>query len=326
MIMSRTPLRISFCGGGTDIKDYYEKFGGAVVSTAINKHAYIIANERSDGEIWLKYSKSEIVKNVNEIEHNLLREGLKTAGVVKGIEIASMADMPLKGSGLGGSCSFTVGLMNALYAMQGKYKSPTELAEIAAEVEIDRVGAPIGKQDQYAAAFGGLNLIEFNKDSTVSITPVVFKKETKNELEQNLIAFFTGITRDTGSVLGEQKKNMAQEAKQQAMHKMKELAYRTFDALTSDDLTEFGRLLHENWELKKGLASNITNESIEHYYRRGIEAGALGGKLCGAGAGGYLVFYCGAAKQNALRKALSELREMHFRLEHEGSRIIYAGD
>lgn len=321
MIISKTPLRISFCGGGTDLKEYWADYGGAVVSSSINKYIYIIAKERGDNEIWLKYSENEIVKKVEEIKNNIWRECLKKTGIYKGIEIASLSDIP-KGTGLAGSSTFTVGSLNSLYALTGKNKSHEELAKEACEVEIDLLKEPIGKQDQYISAYGGLNLIEFKREGDVVMSPIYLSNSLKKEFDSNLLLFYTGISRDAKSVLSQQQSEI--NSKGEILHKMKEFAYSTRDALKSTDLRIVGELLHKNWEYKKQMAGNISNPDIDKYYNLARENGAIGGKICGAGAGGFLLLYVEPEKQDKVKHALKDLNELSFNLESSGSKIIHS--
>lgn len=323
MIISKTPLRISFCGGGTDLKDYWEDHEGAVISTSINKYLYIIIKNRIDNEIWLKYSENEISKNIDEIKHNIWREAMKLSGVTKGVEIAAMSDIP-KGSGLGSSSSFAVGSLNALYALSEKHKSAEELAKEASQIEIDILKEPIGKQDQYAAAYGGLNMIEFKKSGEVIVRPIIFSSALKKRLFSNLLLFSTGIMRDASYVLTQQKADT--KSKADTLHKMKEFAYLSRDALHSSDLRKFGEILHQNWEYKKNLNNNISNPIIDKYYNLAREAGAIGGKICGAGAGGFFLFYIEPEKQDKVRLALKDLKEIPFNSESYGSKIVYIGE
>jgi len=320
MIISRTPLRISFCGGGTDQKNYWENHGGAVISTSIDRYIYIIVKKRYDDQIWLKYAENEIVNSVDEKKNNIWKACLKKVGIDKGIEIVCLSDVP-KGTGLGGSSAFTLGTLNALYALTGISKSSAELAKEACEIEIEILNEPIGKQDQYAASHGGFNLIEFKKDGEVVMTPVVMNSDLKKKLLSNLLLFNTGVSRDAREVLCKQRQNT--ESKKEALHKMKEFAYLSRDALYSSDLKKFGELLHENWVYKKMMADNLSNSMIDRYYDLAREAGAIGGKLCGAGAGGFLLFYVEPEKQDNVRKALVELEEIPFDFENFGSKIIY---
>ncbi len=323
MIICRTPLRVSFCGGGTDLKDYWENHGGAVISTTIDKYLYLIIKERQDDEIWLKYSKNEIVRNINDVQNTRWRECMRLAGVTKGVELVNLSDIP-KGSGLGGSSSFTVGSLNALHALRGRHRSAASLAKEACQIEIDVLKEPIGLQDQYAVAYGGLNFIEFKKEGDVVISPVVMPKSLRRQLSESLLLFNTGITRDANSVLHKQKADT--KLKAETLHKMKEFAYSSRDALHSLDLRTFGELLHANWEYKKKMANNISNPEIDKYYNLAREAGAIGGKICGAGAGGFFLFYVEPEKQDSVRTALNDLKESSINLEHSGSRIIHVGE
>ncbi len=323
MIISKTPMRISFCGGGTDLKDYWEDYEGAVTSTSINGYIYIIAKERNDNEIWLKYSENEIVTNIEQIKHRIWKECLRATGVTKGVELVALSDIP-KGSGLGGSSAFIVGSLNALYTLRGVIKSPKELAKEACEIEIDLLKEPIGKQDQYAAAYGGFNLIEFKKDGEVIINPIILSPLSKKILSSNLLLFRIGAEREAKTVLSQQKADA--KSKAEILHKMKEFAYSTRDSLHSLDLRRFGELLHENWEYKKRMADNISNPIIDRYYNLARESGAIGGKICGAGAGGFLLFYVEPEKQDRVRMALKELKESPFDLESSGSKIVHIGD
>jgi D-glycero-alpha-D-manno-heptose-7-phosphate kinase len=324
MIISKTPFRISFCGGGTDLKEYYAKKQGSVVSTAINRYMYVTVKDYFDKDtIFLKYSRTELVKKVDAVKHPIIREALKLAGILRGVEISSMADIP-SATGLGSSSSFTVGLLNALYTHLDEYKSPKELARDACRLEIDVLGEPIGKQDQYIAAYGGFRNILFNQDDTVSSDIIVIPKSVKDDLEANLMLFYTGITRKASDILSEQKKNTKD--RMELLDKMKELSFELRDSLRQKDITRFGELLHTNWEYKKQLASKITNPLIERYYGLALKSGALGGKILGAGGGGFLLLYCEQARQNSVMKRLAALRNVPFRFENQGTRIVYKDD
>ncbi|MCK5022706.1 MAG: GHMP kinase [Candidatus Aenigmarchaeota archaeon] len=324
MIISKTPFRISFCGGGTDLKSYYSKNQGSVVSTAVDKSMYVAVKDFFDKDgIFLKYSQTELVKNVDDIKHPIIRECLKLTGLLRGIEISSMADIP-SATGLGSSSSFTVGLLNALYAHLDEHKSPEKIAREACKIEIDVLGEPIGKQDQYIAAYGGFRHILFNQDENVSTEIITIPKALKNELENNLMLFYTGITRKASDILSEQKKNT--DNKIEVLNTMKELSLELKESLIKRDITRFGEILNKNWEHKKSLASKITNPIIEKYYNDAIGSGALGGKLLGAGGGGFLLFYCEQSKHNSVIKALENLRNVPFKFENQGSRIVYRDD
>lgn len=323
MIISRTPFRVSFVGGGTDLPAFYTQEAGAVLSTAINKYVYITVNRRFDDSLRISYSKTEIVDCLDTVQHPLFRETLRLTGVDKGVEVTSIADVP-SGTGLGSSSSFTVGLLHALHAYQNHYKPCGELAEEACHVEIDILGEPIGKQDQYAAAFGGLRRYQFNGDGKVYVDPIICAAETRAELFSHLMIFYLGGTRDAKQVLKQQSANT--DAKMDMLRQMRDSVER-FQAILvrGTRLNEIGELLHDAWTAKKQLASNITNPRIDEYYESARKAGALGGKLLGAGAGGFLMLYCERQRHNAVRKALCSLPEMTFDFEPEGSKIVYVG-
>ena len=324
MIISRTPVRVSFAGGGSDLRAYY-KFGkGAVTSTTIDKYIFITVNKRFDDTIRVSYSKTEIVDDVEKIEHNIIRECLKYVGLDKGIEVTSVADIPSKGTGLGSSSSFTVGLLNALHAFKGQHTSAEQLAREACEIEIDILKEPIGKQDQYIAAHGGLQHIQFNSDDSVFVDPIICSQDVKEQLQNNIVMVYTGVYRKANTILTEQRKNT--HINKEKLDEMVKLAFELKKAINKGGLGEFGTLLHKGWELKKGLASGITNDYIEKIYEKGLKAGASGGKLCGAGGGGFLFFSCDEEKQASLRKALNVLKESSLRFESQGSKIIYVGD
>jgi len=323
MIISRTPFRMSFAGGGTDLDNFYRKEGGAVTSSAINKYMYVTVNRKFDSDIRVSYSKTENVHKVEDIEHPLVREALKLTGITKGIEITSMADMPAQ-AGLGSSSAFTVGLLNALYAYKGEFKSPGVLAEQACHIEIELCKEPIGKQDQYIAAYGGIQHIQFNKDETVFVDPIICSPKTKKLLEEGLLLFYTGVTRLSREILTEQRKNIDQKLK--LLKKMKGQAVSLRDSLHEGNLKKFGKILNESWLMKKHLAGRITTPKIDSYYEKAIKAGALGGKLLGAGGGGFLLFYCEPQKQDAVRMSLEGLRERTISLEPQGTKILYVSD
>jgi D-glycero-alpha-D-manno-heptose-7-phosphate kinase len=326
MIISRTPLRISFAGGGTDLPAFWREEPGAVLSTTIDKYIYVVANRRFEPEIRVSYSKTEIVNNVADIQHDLVREALRVTGLPSHLEVLTMADIPA-GAGLGSSSSVTVGLLNALYAFQGKLRSPDELAHEACEIEIDIIGKPIGSQDQFAAAYGGLRFFRFETDGAVRVEPVVCTSEVLTELQRNLILFFTGMTRSADAILEVQSANIASnEMVRTHLRKMRDLAVELQSVLAGKHpLDRFGAILNEGWQLKKQAAEGISNPSIEEWYENAVAAGALGGKLLGAGGGGCLLFYCPYERQNQVRAALSELPEIHFRFEPEGSKITFIG-
>lgn len=326
MIISKTPLRISFAGGGTDLAVYYRRSPGSVVSTAVNMYIYITVNKKFDDLIRVSYSKTEMVSSVNEIEHNIIREALKIVGIEKGVDIIYMGDIPLgsAGVGLGSSSSLAVGVLNALYAYKGQHVSAEYLAQKACEIEIDILRHPIGKQDQYAAAYGGFNFMQFNKDETVFVDPIICDRETMQKLNNKLLLFYTGIMRISSSILEEQKASIGDNSK--LLDAMVELSKVMRGAIIKNDLESIGRFLHESWEYKKKLAAKITNGQINEYYERARKAGTVGGKILGAGGGGFLLLYCDEAKQDNVRKALVDLKEVPFLFEPQGSKIIYVSN
>jgi D-glycero-alpha-D-manno-heptose-7-phosphate kinase len=315
---------MSFVGGGSDMAVFYREHGGAVLSTAIDKYVYVNLNKKFDGGTRIAYSKTEEVNSVAEIEHNIVRESLKLLGIDGGLEITTIADIPSKGTGLGSSSSFAVGLINALSAFQGRHISADELGELSCKIEIEKCGEPIGKQDQYAAAFGGLNLIEFKNDDSVIVTPVMLPRDKRAELERRIIVFYTGITRSASAVLKEQSAAVVGErAKQDALIEMVKLAYRMRDDLGKGSLTSFGPILHENWELKKSLTAGISTDDIDDWYAKGMAAGAEGGKILGAGSGGFLMFYAPEDAHDRIAQSLHYLRRVQFGFDPLGSRIIF---
>jgi D-glycero-alpha-D-manno-heptose-7-phosphate kinase len=324
VIITRTPFRVSFVGGGTDLPDFYRlEPPGAVVSTAINKYMYIVVNKRFDGTIRISYSKTEIVKDAEQIQHSIVKEALKLTGITRGIEVVSIADIPA-GTGLGSSSSFTVGLLNALYAYKGVLKSAEELAREACHIEIDILGEPIGKQDQYIAAYGGLRYIQFNPDETVFTEPIIYASRSRAELNQNLLLFYSGETREAGSLLREQKANIGQGNKLDLLKRMRDMAVELKNRLNNNSFPNvLGEFLHQGWQLKKQLSTGISNDRIDDYYKKALDAGALGGKILGAGGGGFLLVYCPKENQVKLQRALGDLPLTRIALEPEGSKIIY---
>lgn len=323
MIITRTPFRISFAGGGTDLAAYYEREPGAVLSTAIDKYMYITVNERFGNTFRISYSRTELAEKREDIEHPIVRAGFEMLNVNTGVELVSIADLPAQG-GMGSSSSFTVGVLHALHALQGHVVTANRLAEQACEIEIERLGEPIGKQDQYIAAFGGLQFIQFMPDGKVFVDPVMCRPETLCELNRRLMLFFIGGARNARDVLGKQRENTDQ--KMPALRRLRDLAFELRDILTlGRDLNAFGHGLHQAWEAKKCLEKSIHNSAIDEYYGKALEAGALGGKLLGAGGGGFLLFFCEPHLQDKVRRALAPLPEIRFRLEPQGSKIIYVG-
>ncbi|HSC45746.1 MAG TPA: hypothetical protein VLC94_07930 [Candidatus Acidoferrum sp.] len=322
MILTRTPFRVSFAGGGSDLPEFYRRATGAVLSCTIDKAMYIAVHPYFHDKIRIKYSKTEDVASAAEVEHPLVRECLNLVGIERGMEIASFADVPA-GTGMGSSSAFTVGLLHALYTRAGKKVAARELATAACEIELERVGAPIGKQDQYAAAFGGMNFIEFRGDGSVEVQRVNCSDGTRDELSARLMFFYIGQERPAASILSEQSRNMGDTAKFRNVEKMVELARALRKTLERNNLDSFGDILNEGWKLKQGLASGITNATVERNYATALEAGASGGKLLGAGAGGFLLLYCREEKQKEVRDALNGLRELRVALSGSGSEVVH---
>lgn len=324
MIVSRAPLRMSIVGGGSDLPSFYSNHRGAVISTAINKYIYVTVNKKFDNGIRIGYSKNEDVNSVNEIEHNIVRESLKLLGISGGIEITTIADIPSKGTGLGSSSTFTVALLQALNAYNGVHISADHLAKAACEIEIKRCGEPIGKQDQYISSFGGFNLIEFFPDDEVKVSPIVCKRDTLKKLESNILLFYTGLTRSASKVLAKQSNIIAKDnKKRQIISKMVELTDQLAKDMQNNNIESFGEILHEGWIYKKSLLSEISNSVIDTWYEVARKNGATGGKILGAGAGGFLMLYAPKYRHSSIVSALSDLRYMPFSFEQNGSRILY---
>ncbi|MEY8374762.1 GHMP kinase [Lachnospiraceae bacterium 56-18] len=324
MIITKTPFRISFCGGGSDMADFYRQHSGCVLSTTINRYMYLTIHPYFDElKTALRYSEIEIVDDINQINHSIFHQILKDMGI-SGVEISSTADVP-SGTGLGSSSAFTVGLLHTLCCYQGKFVSKGWLAHEASQVEIEKLGNPIGKQDQYAAAYGGLNFIEFHRDDSVTVSPIIMQSETKEALEENLMMFYTGITHDANVILAEQRRNISKEDKTQNLVEMCRLARCMKESLEDNELSDFGKILNEGWIKKRELASGVTNSRIDELYQCAMENGASGGKLLGAGGGGFLLFYCEKYKQKRLEEALG-LKRFGFRFEHDGTSVVYIGN
>ena len=323
MIITQTPLRISFAGGGTDFEGFYRDGGGCVVSTAIDKYIYVIIKERFDDKIRVGYSRTEMVDSVDDIEHELVRECLRKTGIRSGVEISTMADIPSEGSGLGSSSTVTVGLLNAMYAYQGEIRPADILADEACDIEINVLGKPIGKQDQYIAAFGSMRLIEFRSSGAVDVSPVEIGMEKRHRLGESLMLFYTGVTRKADVILSQQKKNI--EDKRKSLEAMRQQAYDLRESLLAGDLDAVGRTMHAGWLLKKQLANNISNGHIDEIYQAAVEAGALGGKIAGAGGGGFLLVYCCPECREKVRARLAEfgMKELPFNLERDGTKVIF---
>ncbi len=325
MIISRTPLRVSFAGGGTDLASYYRSHGGGeVVSAALDRYVYVLVNEKFDRDIRVSYSKTaEYVQHVDQVSHPMVREAMRATGVTEAVEIVTVSDIPAEGTGIGSSSSFAVGILNALWAFQGKLQGPRELAEEACHIEIDQLHEPAGKQDQYAAAYGGLRHYTFLPDDHVSVEPLPLSRAELERFESYLTLYYTGTTRRAGTILEEQNRRHQENAP--ALGELRQLATRTREAILRGDYEGMGRLLHEGWQLKKTLSTGISNPLIEGMYEKARAAGALGGKVTGAGGGGFLLIAAPPEKSPQVAEALSQFRRVPVKVSPEGSRIVFVG-
>jgi D-glycero-alpha-D-manno-heptose-7-phosphate kinase len=325
VIISRAPVRFSLGGGGTDIPAYYEQFGGYLLAAAIDKYIYVSANRRFYDTIRLSYSKTENVDSVDKIEHRIFREALRMTGVTKGIEMTSVADVPAN-SGLGSSSSFTVALLNALHTYNRRFCSSRELAEQACQLEIERLGEPIGKQDQFIAAYGGVTAFTFNKDGSVEVEPVPAAPEVLDELSNNLCIIYSGVERAASVVLSEQGQRVRSldQGTVERMHRIKALGRDVHRILVSGEIDAYGELLHEHWTNKRKLASKMTDSVIDEHYEEARKAGAIGGKLMGAGGGGFFMFYTRPSDKRRVIEAMTKrgLRLLRFRFDLDGARIV----
>jgi len=321
MIVVQTPLRISFLGGGTDFREFFLQEGGWVVSTAIDKYIFVIIKERFDDKIRVGYTRTELVDHIDELQHELVRECLRKTGITKRVEISTMGDIPSAGSGLGSSSTVTVGLLNAMYTYLGTPKDAETLAHEACEIEIDVLGKPIGVQDQYITACGGQRFIRFGTDGRVQVESLGLDENQRRRLNENLMLFFTNMTRKAETVLTEQVHNIRDRF--DVLWEMKRLAMEARSCLQAGALDDFGLLLHQGWELKKQLATRISNGTIDRLYETARKAGALGGKITGAGGGGFLLLYCPHHRQDDVRTALRGLPELPFHLERDGTKVIF---
>lgn len=321
MIIVQTPLRISFFGGGTDFPSFFKQEGGCVLSTAIDKYIFVTIKKRFDKKLRIAYTKTEMVDNVCEIKHDLIREALYKTKINQGVEVTTMGDIPSEGSGLGSSSTVTVGSLHAMYTYKGDIVPVERLAKEACQIEIDALGKPIGIQDQYIAAFGGLRFMEFLPDGTVNCSNVKISERGKRELNNNFILFFTGVTRSSSSILKEQKYNINNRLP--ILRQLKELARQARIELESGNIDAMGALMDEGWQLKKQMAGGISNGIIDEIYQKARQAGAYGGKITGAGGGGFLLLYCPYEKQNAVREELKSLQELPFLMENDGTKVIF---
>ena len=324
MIIARSPLRITMGGGGTDLPSYYRKYGGFLIAAAINKYVYVTVTRPFTEGVYLKYSELEHVKSVDEVRHRIIREALSMQNLrTPQVEITTLADIPA-GTGLGSSGSFTTALLKALYTHRRQLIHPQELAELACHIEIDRLGEPVGKQDQYIAAYGCLTCFTFHEDDSVTAEPLKVSMDTLFDLEDNILLFFTGYSRNAGSILEDQDKRTKTSDDEMLtnLHFVKELGRLSKDALEKGDTARFGELMHQHWEHKKRRSGGMSNSVIDDWYELGMKNGALGGKLVGAGGGGFLMFY--AADRNRLRHVMGKagLEEVRFGFDFEGTKVV----
>jgi D-glycero-alpha-D-manno-heptose-7-phosphate kinase len=319
MLIVQTPLRVSFLGGGTDFDDFSHDHGGTVLSTAIDKYATVFIKERSDDLIYVNYRKKEIVAKVDDIKHELVREAMRLTGIEKGIEISTFVDVR-EGSGLGSSSSITVGLLHALYTYKGEVRDTDTLARQACQIEINTLGKPIGRQDQYIAAYGGFRFITFH-NSGVTVENIDLSPELKRRLSERLLLFFTGRTRKSEDILTEQKANIKERL--HLLKELKDMAHRGKELIVEGKLDDFGKLLNEGWLCKRRLASKVSDGELDEMYEAALKAGTLGGKICGAGGGGFLLLFCPPERRDGVRSALRRLEEIPFHLERGGSRVVF---
>jgi len=325
LIITQTPTRLPLGGGGTDLASYYSRFGGFFVSAAIGKYNYIAVKPRFEDGFRISYSTTEITNKIEDIRQPIIREALKLVGINDGLEIVSIADVPGR-SGLGGSSSYAVGVLNALHVYRRDHVTRENLAEEACQIEIDRLREPIGKQDQYVAAFGGINSYEISQDGRVRVHAVRISRHAEAELESNILLFYTGITRDASRILGRIKTDEENQDSRviEAMHRIKEIGYEIRDALVSEDLSRFGELLDVHWQTKRKLCSDVSSGRIDALYGAGKLNGAIGGKIMGAGGGGFLMFYANSGEKRRLREVMTRegLKEVRFRFDYEGSKVL----
>ena len=324
MIITKTPLRMSYVGGGSDLSSYYREFGGAVISTAVNQYIYVLVKPRFEKGIRLSYSRTENVTCREEIEHPLVRNALSMFGISESIEIVSTADIPSTGTGLGSSSSFSVGLIRALNAFRGEVWSDRACAELACKLEIELCESPIGKQDQYAASFGGLKVYKFNQDDSVSVQSVACNKNTIEKLNEQTLVFYIGGDRNANEILRQQSVELQQEKKAKGMAKMVDLVWDLKQEFESQSVENFGPILHENWLIKRDLSPGVSNSFIDDMYAQGLACGASGGKLLGAGGGGFMIFHAATdAIRSKIRARFAKLREVPFEVEQSGSSVIF---
>jgi len=321
MIIVQTPLRVSFFGGGTDFPSFYLSEGGSILSSTIDKYIYVMIKKRFDTKLRIGYTRTEMVDTVDEVEHELIREALRLTGINRGIEITTMGDIPATGTGLGSSGAVTVGALHGMYTYLGEMVTAERLAREACHIEIDILGKPIGVQDQYIAAYGGMRFLEFTPSGEITINRIELEPSLKRKLNESLLLFFTGMTRSSETILDEQERNTQNNIN--ILREMKKLAYEAYEKIKAGNIDIIGELLHIGWVLKKKLATNISNQTIDDIYNTALKAGAIGGKITGAGGGGFLLLYCQYEKREAVRSALSSLQELPFQLEQDGTKVIF---
>ena len=321
MIIVQTPLRISFFGGGTDFPSFFMEEGGCVLSSAIDKYIFVNIKERFDKKLRVGYTQTEMVDNLDEIRHDLIREAFRLTGICDGVEITTMGDIPSEGSGLGSSSTVTVGALHAMYTYLGDMVSAERLAREACRIEIDTLKKPIGIQDQYIAAYGGLRFFEFKPDGEVRVEKIHISPESQRVLNDSFLLFFTGMNRKADTVLKDQKNNIKDRLVE--LREIKQMAYQARKDIEAGDFDSFGSLLNQSWELKKRLSHAISNGDINNLYEAARRAGAIGGKITGAGGGGFLLLYVPYERQKEVRNALSGLQELPYRLEADGTKVIF---
>jgi len=321
LIIVQTPLRISFFGGGTDFPSFFMEEGGCVLSSAIDKYIFVTVKERFDKKLRIGYTQTEMVDCVDQIQHELIREALRVTGIHQSIEVTTMGDIPSEGSGLGSSSTVTVGALNALYAYSGEIVSAEKLAKEACDIEIGKLKKPIGIQDQYIAAYGNLRFFEFLPDGQVKVEKLNIDDDFRRALNDCFLLFFTGVSRRADTILTEQKNNIKD--RMSVLREIKQMAYEARKDLEDGNFDAFGSLMHESWESKKRLAGQISNGTLNDIYDTARRAGAIGGKIAGAGGGGFILLYAPYEKHQAIRRALNGLQELPFRLEPDGTKTIF---
>ena len=321
MIIVQTPLRVSFFGGGTDFPSFYCAEGGCVLSSTIDKYIFVTVKRRFDQLLRVGYTHTEMAESIDQIQHELIRESLRMTGITRGVEITTMGDIPSAGTGLGSSSTVTVGALHALYTLLGDIVPAERLAREACEIELAKLAKPIGIQDQYIVAYGGLRFLEFLPDGRVIAQKIALDQPRARRLKESLLLFYTGVQRNADTILHEQKANIVD--RQTVLRQIKSLAYDARSEVMAGNVDAIGELLHQGWMLKKQLASQISNPEIDGMYERALKAGAVGGKITGAGGGGFLLLYCPVEKQDAVRAALHAYQELPFGLEEDGSKVIF---